>query len=335
MLRDVVGLARKGELVHYDFSFKPGKLNTDSFKPQEGWYNSRTDLPAFHDLAKMALPDAVTRNGKSMVRDPTCTINGYQLKYTRNVVNYFLTPTFTWSPRVGVCTRFVEPGGDAVAFVSLNLMYWRNPLSIHFRTTANGELLAQLPVQVYKQDWRSEGFGRGSPNATGKTLFVPENEARRSYGIMLTRAEDEKKNRLFSALHAAAVLGFQPLDKVKDWILDWPDPMANAKWPETATPNGKRAVQVMRDYYGGKRSRYSGLAGAGSSIVHKFEISERNKMTRHKNVFHYDGQLGVDMDIFVATPWNTQPEIGKYGHKAHPYGRMTGYDKRFFPQRFR
>jgi hypothetical protein len=56
-----------------------------------------------------------------------------------------------------------------------------------------------------------------------------------------------------------------------------------------------------------------------------------NTMTRKENVFHFDGQVKVDMDVFVASPTAAQPETGTYGHVQQPYGRLTGFDPKFFP----
>ena len=120
--------------------------------------------------------------------------------------------------------------------------------------SADGQLLARLPIQVYEQDWPTEGFGRYSPNYTGKTLGVPENTARRHWGIMLSPAEDESEEPLGSLMAQTVHLGSQPLDEVKDWAVDWPDPMAGAQWAEETSKAGQRALDTMREYVAVQRS---------------------------------------------------------------------------------
>ncbi|HOF88432.1 MAG TPA: hypothetical protein PLZ36_10060, partial [Armatimonadota bacterium] len=56
-----------------------------------------------------------------------------------------------------------------------------------------------------------------------------------------------------------------------------------------------------------------------------------NSMTRAGDVFHFDGQCLVDMDVFVASPAGAEPETGQYGHRQQPYGRMVGFDPKFHP----
>ena len=54
-------------------------------------------------------------------------------------------------------------------------------------------------------------------------------------------------------------------------------------------------------------------------------------MERKGEAFHFDGQCLVDMDVFVNTPATSEPETDKYGHPQYPYGRLTGFDPKFFP----
>ena len=49
-------------------------------------------------------------------------------------------------------------------------------------------------------------------------------------------------------------------------------------------------------------------------------------MTRKGNTFHFDGQLPVDMDVFVHTPVDCKPETGEFSHVNQPYVRHTGDD---------
>ena len=235
------------------------KINGNGFRPKQAFYTGRTDENGYHDLLNQEIQGQMKRDktGTSHTEHSCGTaVNGYTLRFPVEMdrCDYYLTSWPTWSPRCGIAVRFVEPGKDAVGFATLTTSKWRNPLSLRFRANAKGELLACLPMQVYEQDWVSEGFGRYSPNATGKTLFVPENTARRHYGIMLSSAENEIENKMDSLIRLAVKLGSHPLDIVKGWTLDWPDPMAKQTWAKEPTEKGTTAVQRVRDWVELKRT---------------------------------------------------------------------------------
>ena len=54
-------------------------------------------------------------------------------------------------------------------------------------------------------------------------------------------------------------------------------------------------------------------------------------MRREGDVFHFDGQVKADMDVFVHTPRDCSPRTATYGHLQEPYGRLTGFDPRWHP----
>jgi hypothetical protein len=54
-------------------------------------------------------------------------------------------------------------------------------------------------------------------------------------------------------------------------------------------------------------------------------------MERKGDTYHFDGQVKVDMDVFVNQPANATPETGEYSHPQQPYGRLTGFDPKYFP----
>ncbi|NQT91992.1 MAG: hypothetical protein HQ559_04460, partial [Lentisphaerae bacterium] len=56
-----------------------------------------------------------------------------------------------------------------------------------------------------------------------------------------------------------------------------------------------------------------------------------NEMTRDGDVFHFDGQCEVDMDVFVHTPAGCEPQTAEYGHQQQPYRRDTGFDPKYHP----
>jgi len=84
---------------------------------------------------------------------------------------------------------------------------------------------------------------------------------------MLSRAKDERKNAINDLFQTAAHLGAQTLDEVKDWILDWPDPMKGAQWADQTSEAGKKAIQTVRNWINMKRSL--GNLGKYSMWVHR------------------------------------------------------------------
>ncbi|MHB9131744.1 MAG: hypothetical protein ACYDBB_11730 [Armatimonadota bacterium] len=227
-------------------------VNGENFKPTQAFYLGRSEK-GFNDLLdQVPQPEVKATMGQPSVSG--CNANGYTLAFTNTRTDYYLIGWPDWSPRVGVGIRYIEPGKDAVGFISVHTPYWRNQMALRFRATKDGAVQACLPLQVYDQAWETDGYGRTSPNATGKTTDVPDSTARRSYGIMLTPAEDEKTVVLGSLLRESAKFGAWPLDEVKDWTLDWPDPMASTQWAAETGKEGKRMLDRMRGWVALKRA---------------------------------------------------------------------------------
>jgi hypothetical protein len=247
------------------------KLTGDAFKPTQAFYTGRTDTPESHNLYEQYLFPAIKDMGTGAGASGTL-VNGYTLDYTKNRTDYYLTAWPTWSPRAGVAIRFVEPGKDAVGFASVETTDWKNAEAIRFQVK-DGGIQAALPVQVYEQNWASDGYGRYSPNATGNTLYVPETTARRSFGIMLTPAEDETQHHIETLLQQTAKLDAAPLDEVKDWTLDWPDPKAGATWAAGTTKDGQAALTCMRNWV----TAYRTLGNYGTYSMWTFRTLTHNR----------------------------------------------------------
>jgi len=237
-------------------------LNDGAFKPTQAFYAGRNE-PGYSDLLEHHMPAPLEGQRASDIS----YVSGYTLSFKQDRDDYYLNPFPTWSVRAGVMIRFVQPGGDSVGFAPVRSTVWRNPLAIRFHVNTDGQLTMRLPLQAYKQGWPSEGFGYKSPNATGKTLYVPDSTSRRHYGIMLTGAQDERKNALSDLFRMAAHLGAQTLDEVKDWTLEWPDPMKDAPWADETSEAGKKALQSVRNWVNLKRGL--GNLGKYSMWVHR------------------------------------------------------------------
>ena len=253
-------------------------LNGESFKPKQAFYFGRVDKPEYKTLLDTGLQPEVAAVERQPTAAGTCT-QGYTLSFAQDRIDYHLVAWPCWSPRVGVGVRFIEPGGDAIGFVAVHTPAWRNQMAVRFRVTAKGDLSACLPLQVYEQGWPTDGYGRNSPNATGKTLGVPATTARRTYGIMLSRAENEVEEKLGSLLRASAKAGAWPLDEVKDWTLDWPDPRARAPWASQPSPEGREMLEHVRRFVACKRT----AGNFGLFSMHDyFFVTEWNRIGKHE-----------------------------------------------------
>ncbi|MHB9132826.1 MAG: hypothetical protein ACYDBB_17290 [Armatimonadota bacterium] len=220
-------------------------VNGNGFAPTQAFYLSRNDKPEYQNLLPPTSQDIISTVMWQPTTSGTLCCGYTPTTPTAGVQDYGLIAWPCWANRVGVGIRYIEPEKDAIGFVALDTQYWRNQMAIRFRREANGAITANLPLQVYEQEWDIDGYGRHSPNATGKTLDVPEMTARRKWGITLTTPEDETKGKLISLLNTSAKAGAWPLDTVKEWTLDWPDPMAKATWaPESSKPAKDLMAQV-------------------------------------------------------------------------------------------
>ena len=225
-------------------------LNTGAFKPTQVFFTGRLDRDDQGTILKTAItPDATKKFG---VNEGwfMAMVNGYTPTFNADRDDFYTLAYPSVLPRVGTSARFVVPSGDAIGIAGLRTDEWRHPMSLRTRSTKKGELLLSLPLQMYKQGWASDGYGAGSFNYTGVTLGVGPTAARRVWGLMLSPAEDEKTALLDSLYAEARKLGSYPLDKVKDWQLEWPDPMAGAKWAEKSSDAGAAALNKMRTRVG-------------------------------------------------------------------------------------
>ncbi len=246
-IREKYNTGNSGQRARLFDRFYDLVLNAGEFKPTQGWYSDNGPAPRHFDLAKSLMPKSWIQRGVARPSWSGIGVNGYTLSYEENRDDYFLIGWPTGQPGIGVIMRLVEPGGDAIALAALDIEQWRNPQSLRLHTNKDGEVIARLPLQKYKQEWAVDGFRETSPNYTGITLFVPPNQSCRSYGIMLSTAEDEREARLESVLKTVAHLDAEPLDLTRRWVIDWPDPMAGAKWAEKPSPAGEKALQIMRN----------------------------------------------------------------------------------------
>lgn len=104
-------------------------------------------------------------------------------------------------------------------------------------------------------------------------------------------------------------------------LMTWHRQVVFVKDADPAGPN----YFVIRDTFGGKPTK---------PTDDNFWFLA-NRMEKRGDVYHFDGQLPVDMDVFVNAPAGTEPETGKFGHVQQPYGRLVGDDLNYYPNKVR
>lgn len=211
-------------------------LTSKDFTPTQAWLSGIPGVLPEPDLGKRLVPQSWTDTGAiSSEKWVSSPANGFTLKDFPEGHLYTVTGWPNGQPRIGSFMRVIQPGGDAIGFFQLKSMDWRNPMSLIFNWSADKGVTLKTGIQTYKQDWPVDGFGGGSPNFTGQTLGVPATTSWRSYGIELTKAQDETVDRLGSLAHTAARTGSFKLDDVRNWFLDMPTSDAAAKETDKKT----------------------------------------------------------------------------------------------------
>ena len=302
-------------------------VNGEGFAPTQAFFLARNDKPEYQNLLPPTPQDIVSTVAGSPTNASCAVCCGYTpTTPTAGAQDYGLIGWTCWSSRVGVGIRYIEPGKDAVGFVAEDTPYWRNQMAIRFRREANGAITANLPLQVYEQEWQLDGYGRHSPNSTGKTLDVPEMTARRKWGIMLTTPEDETKQKLISLLNTSAKAAAWPLDTVKEWTLDWPDPLAKAAWAPDSSKLAKDVMTQVDKWIAAKRAfgnfgifsmhdyflvsvwdlKGKGLADLKTILNNPAQLSAADRLRLRRQVAY----IAYIMHSPQVFPWGTGAHLG-------------------------
>ncbi|MBC2603210.1 hypothetical protein [Puniceicoccus vermicola] len=97
----------------------------------------------------------------------------------------------------------------------------------------------------------------------------------------------------------------------------WTRQMAFLKDQDPAGPN----YFVLRDSFGGEPTKPTDL--------NLWFLA--NGMEKESNYLHFDGQVNVDMDVFINTPEDPEITTDRYGHVQQPYNRLVGFDPQYHP----
>lgn len=284
------------------YSLLLGGADADGFRPQHIYYGANNNDPAFMDLLPRTVPEGFPEIRNNWFAAP---IHGFNVAWDRPGAVFFLSGYASVLPRVGRIARVLEPGGEAIGLIGLHSDRWHNPMSLHLRVTPQRELALSLPLQAYEQEWRSDGFGRFSPNYTGKMLFHPPYLTKRSYGIVLGEAGEEPQD-LLRDLFAVGASQAISLDEVKEMILDWADPVDPGKGAPETTDKGRdvldylrRRVEIMRAagdlarfsmayHHGFGQGDYRKTREVVANAASELTADDRREMRRLLAFFAYD-----------------------------------------------
>lgn len=128
---------------------------------------------------------------------------------------------------------------------------------------------------------------------------------------------------------------YPPLDDKRRWL---PEESENRAPPRQLIDIPKvtwyRQVLFLKDVdpkgpnYFVLRENFDGRSTKPTELNLWFLATE---MAKQGDSFHFTGQQGVDMDVYVHTPQTFTPHTDRYGHQNEPYGRLTGDDLTAYP----
>lgn len=222
-------------------------LQGKSFATEKVFFAGFNNDEAFNSLIKSGVDTNMLKAAGIRKNWFASSIHGYPLKDAPVGLHYSMSGYPTQQQRLGCMLRAVSSRGDAIGFAGLDIPYWRNPLSIQFRKDDSQNFQALLPVQKCRQTWGIDGFDDNSPNYTGATRYVPDSTCRRKYGIMLSSATDDTAHLLKDLAMEARKHGVFSLNNINSWVLDWPDPRADAAKAETTDAAALKELDYLRE----------------------------------------------------------------------------------------
>jgi hypothetical protein len=215
------------EVVHVREEFDLGEPSPD-----------RTDNFCF-SLYQGLQPDTVRWFGRTYDKefDPAGAALGTQeavfpIDYGKAQRLLRLHGLFVWWPQAAQyygAYRADDPQSDLVALFPERPGHWRNPTVLFLETAKGPDLVVKAPIRQPVQDWVTDGVDYLSPYYTG-TVYpgTPRNLGVREWGMLVTRADQvlpANDDFTQSGIRKAwTKYGQNPLDKIKDWTLEWPDP---------------------------------------------------------------------------------------------------------------
>ena len=156
----------------------------------------------------------------------------YEIDYSRNHADWRMLGWNTWWPNSGTYWGGSPDRSRQADFVGLFRRHpgqWRNPAALRLYATTQPDIFLALPLNVRRRDWEVDGIDLDYRHYTGwLEEGFPATTGRRQWGILLStwgQAVREDNKVAGSGLCRARIkYGEMPLNKIKDWALEWEDP---------------------------------------------------------------------------------------------------------------
>lgn len=199
--------------ANFCFSFQEG------LKPDTVRWAGRYYTPAFN-------PGKATFAGSDM-REAV-----FPIDYSKSQRLLRLHGLFVWWPEAAnyyAAYRANDPQSDLVAVFPERPSYWRRPTVFFLETTPDKQLVMRAPIRQPIAEWAVDGVEYPSPYYTGTVEpGTPRSLGIRQWGMLVAKAADvipANDDFTTSGIRRAWTrYGQNPLDKIKDWTLAWPEP---------------------------------------------------------------------------------------------------------------
>ncbi|MHB9132950.1 MAG: hypothetical protein ACYDBB_17935 [Armatimonadota bacterium] len=149
----------------------------------------------------------------------------YKLDFDENRKEISILGYVNWWPETARRATFYKDGvinGDALSILPAHVGWWRNPMGMYVMTTKEKQVSLDLPLYI-DQDWVRDGVEWNNPYYTGKLeAGWPRTAGRRAWVLHCTTlGEALPKEGRSTVLEGIRKYCDLPLDKVKDWVLEW------------------------------------------------------------------------------------------------------------------
>ena len=171
-----------------------------------------------------------------------------------------------WWPETAMRASFYRSGkleGDFITVLPARIGLWRNPTPLHAMTQPGGHVHLKAPIF---RDAQFGGVELDSPYYTGKIEEGwPLTATRRQWVLHCTTlGEALPAQGRSSVLEATRKYGSLPLDKVKDWVLDWHD-SPDVRYPRLfVSPGTLPAIRARATAYDRWKDRFP---AGGNSVA--------------------------------------------------------------------
>ena len=324
----------------YDLGEDQEQVNDWCFSLHEGfrprvarWSGHRAD-PEFHQGQWTA-----SRDFYETVREYE-----YRIDYSHDHPDWRMLGWNTWWLNSGTywgASADRSPQADFVGLFRRHPGQWRNPAALRMWTTAEPDIFLALPLNVRRREWEVDGIDLDYRHYTGwLEEGFPATTGRRQWGILISTWGQavRKDNKVAGSglCRARIKYGELPLNKVKDWVLEWEDPQPPT-YPRLFMKPGQ--VEAWRERAGrypellanmpdpNRHLRVSGWADTGQREL-QYLLTEDSTLGRELldhpiNYIRPDGRpdsdcgLRQNLDMIVEEFLDGEGDTGMRGHFLH------------------